>query len=124
MVVPAFTALLADAAVKVLGDSGPFDSSILGDQLEHGSVFFFGPGALDQARIQDLLPAMQALDVSAPREIFSDLFPVLLVVADHCVSQEQVLHLGPVSFSRSILILGWANFVQMRIFLLPFSDGL
>jgi hypothetical protein len=111
MVVPAFTALLANATVQVLSDGSPFDSSVLGDQLQHSSVFLLGPGTLHQTRVQDFLPAMQTLHVSAPREIFSDLFPVFLVVASYCICQEQVLLLGPVAFSRPILVFSGANFV-------------
>lgn len=111
MVVPALTALLADAAVEGRSDLGPFLGALLLDEHQDHAVFVFGPGAFHQTGVQHLLPPVQALHVSAARQILSNLLPVLLVIASDSICQHQVFELGPVALGRPILIFGRSNFI-------------
>jgi len=81
VIVPPFTALFANAPIQVLRNCCPLNGAILTHQLEHGPVFFLRPGALDEARVEHFLPAMETLDISAAGEVFGNLFPVFLVIA-------------------------------------------
>ena len=61
------SALLPNATVKGLSDLAPVLGSVLLHILNEGTVFFFCPGTLDHLRVEDLLPAVEALDLGAGR---------------------------------------------------------
>lgn len=67
---------------------------------------------------------MQALHISATRQVLSDFFPILLMVFGHSISQNQVLVLCPMALGATVLVLRWTNFVQVGVFLLPFNNCL
>ena len=69
MVVPSLAALLSDAAGKLMRDFGPLLRAKLADELDDLIVLLLGPRALDELGVEDLLPAVEALDVRALLEI-------------------------------------------------------
>lgn len=91
VVVPSLAALLPNSPREVLCDQSPLLRTILIDQVQHHSVLFLCPRTLDKARIEDLLPPVQALDVSAPGELLCDLFPIFASVFSYGVGQVLVL---------------------------------
>jgi hypothetical protein len=77
VVMPAFPALLPDAARKELSDLRPILRSVFLHRLDELMVLCIQPGTLDHLRVEDLLPAVEALDVSSIIKMFSNTFPVL-----------------------------------------------
>tara|TARA_B100000405_G_scaffold295512_1_gene249585 strand:- start:533 stop:1300 length:768 start_codon:yes stop_codon:yes gene_type:complete len=69
VVVPSLAALLSDAAGKLMRDFGPLLRAKLADELDDLIVLLLGPRALDELGVEDLLPAVEALDVRALLEI-------------------------------------------------------
>ena len=63
MVVPALSALFPDSARQVLSDGGPLLGSVLLHKKLNKLVLLGRPGTFDERGIEDLLPAVQALDV-------------------------------------------------------------
>lgn len=55
----------------------PSLGAVLLDALHEDAIFLFGPGPLDHLRIQDLLPAVQALDIRTILQLLSDFLPIL-----------------------------------------------
>ena len=70
------TALLANAARQRSGNCRPVTRTVLVDHFHYDLVLVLAPRALHQARIQNFLPAMQTLHVSAVLKEGSDSFPV------------------------------------------------
>mmetsp|Transcript_105987 Transcript_105987/g.306665 ORF Transcript_105987/g.306665 Transcript_105987/m.306665 type:complete len:437 (+) Transcript_105987:1440-2750(+) len=64
VVEPPLPALLADAARDALGDLRPLGDARL-DAVDDDLVLLLGPRALDEARLQHLLPTVEALHVGA-----------------------------------------------------------
>ena len=69
VVVPSLAALLSDAAGKLMRDFGPLLRAKLADELDDLIVLLLGPRALDELGVEDLLPAVEALDVRALLEV-------------------------------------------------------
>lgn len=69
MVVPSLAALLADPALEVFGDEGPFAWSVLVDQVDYALVLFLGPGTFDQIGLEMVLPSGAALNVCSARQV-------------------------------------------------------
>jgi hypothetical protein len=59
--------------------------------MKYHAVFFFSPRSFDEARIQNFLPPMKALNVGPPRELFSYPFPIFSTVLADCVCQMLIL---------------------------------
>mmetsp|Transcript_47604 Transcript_47604/g.114278 ORF Transcript_47604/g.114278 Transcript_47604/m.114278 type:complete len:306 (+) Transcript_47604:1197-2114(+) len=95
VVVPSLAALLSDAAGKLLRDFGPLLRAELADELDDLVVLLLGPRPLDELGVEDLLPAVEALDVRALLEILGDLLPVLALVLRHGAAEDVVLIGGP-----------------------------
>ena len=75
MVVPSLAALLADPALEVFGDEGPFAWSVLVDQVDYALVLFLGPGTFDQIGLEMVLPSGAALNVCSARQVVWDFTP-------------------------------------------------
>ena len=71
------SALLPNATVKSLSDLAPVLGSVLLHILYEGPVFFLSPGTFDHLRVEDLLPAVEALDVSSFVQSLSNTLPIL-----------------------------------------------
>ena len=69
MVVPALAALLADAARELLRNLGPLLSAQLADEFDDLGILLRRPRAFDELGVENLLPAVQALDVRALLEV-------------------------------------------------------
>ena len=69
VVVPALAALLADAPRKLLRNLGPLLSAQLADELDDLGILLRRPRAFDELGVENLLPAVQALDVRALLEV-------------------------------------------------------
>ena len=67
---------------------------------------------------------METLYIGASREVFSNLLPVLLVIAGDSIGQDQVLLLCPMTLGGTVLVLCGSNLVEMGVILLPFDNGL
>ncbi len=72
-----FSALFSDTAWKGVSYRTPIGSSALMNHFNQNSIFFLCPRPLDHCRIEDLLPAMQALYISPTIEVGSYSLPVL-----------------------------------------------
>jgi hypothetical protein len=77
VVVPALTALFPDTALQVVGNLAPVSSAMFVDLLYEQPIFFFSPGTFNHLRVQNFLPAMEALYVCPVLEALSDALPVL-----------------------------------------------
>ena len=101
VVVPALAALLADAAGQLLRDERPVLRPVVPDHLLHQLVLILRPGPLHQARVQHLLPAVQALHVGAVAEKACDLLPVARLLTTKlprtCSPGPAASHLPPAS---------------------------
>ena len=95
---PPLPALLADPPRQVLSNLCPLLRAEQLHKLEDKAILFLGPRALHEVRVQHFLPAVEALDVCAPRKELSYPFPVLSIVFCNRLSQLQVFFLRPVAF--------------------------
>ena len=76
VVVPAFTALLPDAAWEALGHLGPVAWSVLTDKFHKDSVFFFCPSASDTViYVVQLEPTDVALNLGLARHQLTNSIP-------------------------------------------------
>ena len=80
MVMPSLSTLLTNSAWKVLSNLSPLFSSSLLDEFNHKLVLELSPRSLDELRVEDLLPSMQALDVSPALQFAGDLLPAFAFV--------------------------------------------
>lgn len=113
VIVPPFSALLANSAWKCLRDVAP----IFGPKFHHIFrelfILFLTPRSFDHRRIQNLLPAVQALHVGPLVQVGSDLLPVFGSELPHKFSQIEVLLGVPVPFC--ILWLLSAAIILIRL---------
>ena len=72
-----FTTLLADATRQVRGYLAPGLCAVLLNALSENAVLILGPRSLDHLGIEDLLPPMKTLHVSAILKLLCYLLPVL-----------------------------------------------
>lgn len=86
VVVPSLSALFSNSTWELLSNVSPLLRSVLLNKFQHEIIFLFSPGSFNQGRIEDLLPSMQALDVSAAKHILSDLFPVASIILSYGVA--------------------------------------
>ena len=121
MVVPSFTALLADSSREMVGDLSPLLRTVEVDQVQQQSILDVSPWTFDESGVENLLPPMEALDISSSSESLGDLLPVLASIDFDCLCKLLVLALSPVAldFHRAMvlssLVLCWASLVEMRI---------
>ena len=96
VVEPALAALLADAAGDAVGDLGPLGDAGL-DTVDDDLVLLLGPRPLDQARLENLLPPVEALHVGSllAQEFLRDHLPVVRADGRHRRAQLLVLFLRP-----------------------------
>ena len=80
MVMPSLSTLLTNSAWKMLSNLSPLFSSSLLDEFNHKLVLELSPRSLDELRVKDLLPSMQALDVSPALQLAGDLLPAFAFV--------------------------------------------
>jgi len=122
VVVPPLPALLPNPPRQVVCDLGPLLRAILLNQLQDQAIFIFSPGPFDQARVQNLLPPMQALHISPPRQGLRYFLPVLASVLVDCIFKHFVFLFRPVALGvapravdRLLLVLGGAPLVQVLV---------
>ena len=72
-----FTTLLADATRQVRRYLAPGLRAVLFDALSENAILILCPRSLDHLRIEDLLPPMKALHVSAILQLLCYLLPIL-----------------------------------------------
>lgn len=65
VIVPALSTLLPDASRKLLGDFRPTFRSEVSNEFDDLSILLRGPWTFDKFRIQNFLPAVQALHIRA-----------------------------------------------------------
>ena len=80
MVMPSLSTLLTNSAWEMLSNLSPLFSSSLLDEFNHKLVLELSPRSLDELRVKDLLPSMQALDVSPALQLAGDLLPAFAFV--------------------------------------------
>lgn len=114
VVVPALSALLADAAGQVLCDLRPLLRPVFLDEQQNELVFFGRPGALDEVRVKHFLPAVQALHVGAADQRLGDFLPVFGVVLVDGRPENGVFFFGPVAFGRPSDAAGAPSCVDKR----------
>jgi hypothetical protein len=76
MVVPALSALLPDSARKGLGDVTPVFCAKFQDILGEAFILFLTPWSFDHGGVQNFLPSVEALDISALVQEGGNPFPV------------------------------------------------
>ena len=106
MVVPSLSALLANPSRQVLGDLRPLLRPVRFNQVQNEPVLIFSPRAFDQARIEDLLPSVQALHIGSSRQRFSDLLPIFSRVLLNGICKHLILILGPVALHGVLMGAG------------------
>jgi hypothetical protein len=77
MVVPTFTTLLTDATFQIMSNLRPVLSTVNFHLVHEVAVFLLCPWPLDHLRVENLLPAVQTLDICAELKSFSNTLPVL-----------------------------------------------
>ena len=102
VVVPALSALLAVAALEVGRNQGPALWLVLLHQGLESLIFFGGPQTLSEGRVQDLLPAVQALFRFAVLQERGDFFPVFAVLFRDDAGQNRVFFVGPPGLRGSV----------------------
>jgi hypothetical protein len=120
--VPPLSTLLANATRQVLCDRGPLLSPSGLDKRQDKLIFLLTPWPFDQLWVEYLLPSVEALDVCPTAEALCDFLPVLAFefIDGHC--ELSILLRGPVTFVSSILVLGWASLVNVRVLQLTTLD--
>lgn len=63
MVVPSFSALLANSAGEVLSDTRPFARAGFLDEADYKLILQLSPGSFDKLGIQHLLPSVKTLNI-------------------------------------------------------------
>mmetsp|Transcript_129156 Transcript_129156/g.182104 ORF Transcript_129156/g.182104 Transcript_129156/m.182104 type:complete len:200 (-) Transcript_129156:112-711(-) len=99
MVEPSVSALLARSAIDVASTLRPLLGTVLFDPSDQGLILFSSPHALNQSRLQDLGPSVEALDRRSTGNVLSNLVPVLLVVDRNILEKELIFFGGPLSLS-------------------------
>ena len=96
VVAPALSALLSDAAGNSLGDFAPLSDACV-DAVDNDLILLLCPRPLDETRLQDFLPPVQALHVRSlvAHKVLRDRPPVLGADYGHGESELLVLLLGP-----------------------------
>ena len=122
VIMPSLSALLTNPARKMLCNRSPFLRSLFLDQSQNKSIFLNTPRSLHKVRIQDFLPPMQALNISASIEAFGNLLPVSAPVLLHSYGQLLVFFSCPVAFVSSILVFCRPSFVEVWILSLTSDD--
>jgi hypothetical protein len=92
VIVPALTALLSDPPREVLCDQSPLLGTVFVYKVKDHAILLLGPGTLDEAGVQNFLPPMEALHVSAPWELFGDSFPILSSMFSDSFCEMLILH--------------------------------
>ena len=77
LVVPTLATLLADTTAELLSDERPFRGAVFVHEFDHHGIFLGSPRPFDEAGVEHLLPAMEALNVLTARDFLGNLFPVL-----------------------------------------------
>ena len=112
MIVPAFTTLFSDAARQVVRYVCPFLGSISLHEGEYELVFFFGPGAFNELRVENFLPSMEALYICPAVKALGNLLPVFTVVFLDCTCQLLVFEGRPVALIFATLVLCGSGFID------------
>lgn len=124
MVVPSLPALLTDSTRKMVGDLGPLLGAMLVNQRKQHAILHVSPRSLDQGGVQDLLPSVEALDVSPADEFLGNPLPWLAAILCNCLCQELVFLFCPVALHLAsfgvgsrlrLLVFGGSTFVKMRV---------
>lgn len=123
VVMPSLPALLANSSGKMICYRCPLLWTVNIHQMEEQSILDVGPGTFDERGIENLLPPVQALDVSSTVEGLRDLLPVLASIDPHCLSEFLVLDFGPMPLNFGVgpfrilrpLVLGGSTFVKVRV---------
>jgi len=76
VVMPSFAALFSNSTFQLLGNLSPLVRPELRDQKDDQSVLLLRPRSLHELRVEDLLPAMQALHIGSPRQRFGYFLPI------------------------------------------------
>ncbi len=80
MVMPSLSTLLTYSAWEMLSNLSPLFSSSLLYEFDHKLVLELRPRSLDELRVQDLLPSMQALNVGSALQFAGYLLPTFALV--------------------------------------------
>ena len=113
---PSLSALFTNSPWKMFCNIGPFLGPFLLYKPQDKSIFFDTPRPFHKLRIEDFLPSMKTLYISASLKALSNLLPVSASVLLYSNGKLLVFLSRPVSFVGSILIFGGASLIQIWIF--------
>ena len=116
MIVPSLPALFTDSSWKVFCYICPLLRTFFLDKPQDKSIFFDTPWPFHKLRVEDFLPPMKTLYVSASLKTLSNLFPVSASVLLYSNGKLLVFLSRPVSFVGSILVFGGTSLIQIWIF--------
>lgn len=102
VVVPTLTTLLTNASRQMAGDETPVLRSVFPHQCRNLGVFLRRPGSFDEFRVEDLLPAVQTLQVSSVGKVLRYGLPTFGSEGVNQVAEQAV-------FFRSPEVLGTAG---------------
>ena len=122
MIVPSLSALFTNPSRKMFCNIGPFLGSFFLDKPQDKSILLDAPWPFDKLRIEDFLPSMKTLHISAPLKALSNLLPVSASVLLYSYCKLLVFLSCPMSFVGSILIFGGASLIEIWIFPLSSDD--
>ena len=116
MIVPSLSALFTNSPWQMFCYIGPLLGPFFLDKSQDKSIFFDTPRPFHKLRIEDFLPSMKTLHISASLKTLSNLLPVSASVLLYSNGKLLVFFSCPVSFVGSILIFGGASLIQIWIF--------
>ena len=122
MIVPSLPALFTNSSWQMFCYIGPLLRTFFLDKPQDKSIFFDTPGSFHELRIEDFLPSMKTLHISAPLKALSNLLPVSASVLLYSYCKLLVFLSCPMSFVGPILIFGWASLIEIWIFPLSSDD--
>ena len=116
MIMPSLSALFTNSTWKMFCYIGPLLRSFFLDKPQDQSIFFDTPRPFHKLRIQDFLPSVKTLYISASLKTLSNLLPVSASVLLYGNGKLLVFFSCPVTFVGSILIFCGASLIQIWIF--------
>ena len=105
-----------------MGNIGPFHCTCGLHEGQDKLVLFTAPWALDECGVEHLLPAMEALNIRAPRQTLGNFLPILTVELFDSFRELFVLFRRPMALIRSVLVLSRACLVDIGVFTLTPTD--
>ena len=103
MIVPSFTTLFAKTSLELTSNKGPLLLAMNLDESNDSGIFFRSPGTLNETGLENFLPSVETLNVTATRKMGGNLFPILSRVFLDCPTKLLVFFFCPLSHGCTAL---------------------